>query len=490
MQLVKLAAIGLFSVLSTHAAAADAVTLAPSDSSVEDLNKTAAEATQTEQLPQVLEIQQSKPLTQEQAKARLASNPAEFEKLLSVFLLQGNHLALKDLLPTYQAYSEHDPSVIEWGNAIIDLKEGRLTQAIAAYRKLNSALPEVKSIQFQMALALYQDRQFEASKSQFEKIRVTASSDIEKSIIEQYLDAIARQDRWTVSGNFSFLNDKNLNNAPETGTSITTADGAQVTFRSPREEGQGVNLGVFANRRFLSDRKFFTEIGLGFGSSLYWNNKKYNDVSLDANTSVGYQTVTSEVSIGPFFNKRLYAGGTSGDGSLGSYLETVGGQIRLSHSITPNWRYSGAIRLSQSDYIPLYDFNNSDDQFYSSNLIYLPNQLTFFLFGLDYMDKKTEEKSDSFERQGIRLGWGQTWPKGISTRVNLGYAERDYQGANFFGVVRENQEYSAELTLLNRNWHYKGLTPQLVLSHYNVDSTSAFEVYQKNNVSIELTKEF
>ena len=129
-------------------------------------------------------------LSKEESKDYLKQNPEEFEELLSLLLVQGNAETLKELLPIYQQVPNYDPSVIDWGNAIIATQNGDFDKAVALYRTLNSQLPNVAILRFQMAMALFYNQQFEAAKLEFEKLRSGTESEEDIAVINKYLEAI------------------------------------------------------------------------------------------------------------------------------------------------------------------------------------------------------------------------------------------------------------------------------------------------------------
>ena len=167
----------------------------------------------------------------------LVSHPTEFESLLSVMLTEGNAEGLKELLPYYAETPNYDPSVIDWGNAIIQAKQGNLNEAVISYRELNTRLPNVKVLRFQLALALFYNRQYEAARSEFEKLRSATTSLEDIQVINDYLKVINEQNRWNFNASASYIDDRNLNNAPEQGTQLIGSDGNSVTYTSPRESG-------------------------------------------------------------------------------------------------------------------------------------------------------------------------------------------------------------------------------------------------------------
>ncbi|WP_201612362.1 surface lipoprotein assembly modifier [Psychrobacter immobilis] len=481
------------SAMNLQAAEPSTVPLAPQDNSIETINKLINQSRpdEFERLPTDLPSDDSGPkMSKEESKAYLKANPAEFEKLLSNMLRQANAESLEELLPVYQQVPNYDPSVIDWGNAIIAAKKGKLDEAVTMYRKVNAQLPEVQILRFQLAMALYYNRQFDAAQSEFEALRSEAPTEDDVKVINNYLNAINAQDRWSFNGSVSYMDDSNITNSPEQGTQIVRPDGSVLTYTSPRESGKGFNFNASGDRKWLYDNKIFTTVNLNSYGKYYWDNKDYNDVTAGIGAGIGYQNAVTEVEIGPFYNKRWYAQGKSGDGGLQSYADTTGIKLSANQWLSPKLRYQGLARYAKSSYIDKYEFNDGEDWLLANTAVYLPNGQQFWTFGVDYSTRDSEDDSLAYDRPGVRVGWGQTWPKGYTTRLDLGYAERNYDGADFFGIQRENKEYSAGITAWNRGFSFLGLTPRLSWNYNKVTSNSPFEEYDKNDVSVELTKAF
>ena len=429
-------------------------------------------------------------MTKEESKAYLKANPEEFESLLGNLLKQGNAEALEELLPIYQQIPNYDPSVVDWGNAIIAAKKGNLDEAVQMYRKINAKLPEIQILRFQLAMALFYNRQFVAAESEFERLRSEAKTDGDIQVINKYLEAINSQGSWDFNGSLSYLNDSNITNSPKQGTQLVRPDGSTLTYTSPRDSGKGLNFSLSGDKKWLYDNKIFTALHLNSYGKYYWDNKSYNDITAGIGAGVGYQNAITEVEAVPFYNKRWYAQGKSGDGDLKSYADTTGVRLSLGQFLSPKLRYQGLVQYSNTDYIDRYDYNDGTDWLLSNTAVYFPNGQQFWTFGVDYATKSAEDESAAFDRPGVRVGWGQTWPKGYTTRLNLGYAERNYNGEDFFGIQRENKEYTAGITAWNRGFSVLGLTPRLSWNYSKITSNSPFEEYDKNDVSIELTKAF
>ena len=482
---------GCFSI-SVQAAEAP---LAPQDNSIEEINKLINQNRPevynrlSTQLPSDSADADLK-MSKEESIAYLKENPAEFENLLGNLLKQGNAASLEELLPYYQQLPNYDPSVVDWGNAIIAAKKGDLDKAVDMYRKINAQLPEVKLLRFQLAMALFYNRQFDAAQSEFERLRSDATTEEDIQVMNNYLDAINAQNRWSFGGSVSYIDDSNITNAPEQGTKIVNPDGSVATYTTERETGKGLSFSAYGDRKWLYDNKLFTAIHLNSYGKYYWDNKNYNDITGGIGVGVGYQNSTTEVELSPFFNKRLYAQGRGSDGDLSSYADTTGIKLSLNQWLSPKLRYQGLARYAETSYIDKYKYNDGDDWLLANTAVYFPNGQQYWTLGADYSSHDSEDESLAYDRPGFRIGWGQTWPKGYSTQLNLGYAKRDYKGQDFFGIQRENKEYNMGVTAWNRAVSLYGLTPRVSWNFNKVESNSPFEEYSKQDVSVELTKTF
>ena len=486
-------ALALLMVCNAISVQAAELPLAPQDNSIDTINKliNQSQPREFERLSTELPSDSSGPtMTKAESQAYLKENPEEFESLLGNLLRQGNAEELEELLPIYQQVPNYDPSVVDWGNAVIAAKKGDLNTAVDIYRKVNAQLPEVKVLRFQLAMALFYNRQFDAAQSEFERLRADAPTEDDVQVINKYLESINAQDRWSFNASVSYINDSNITNAPEQGTQIIGPDGSVLTYTSERESGKGLDYYLSGERKWLFDNKIYTALHLDSYGKYYWDNKNYNDITAGVGAGIGYQNATTDIELVPFYNKRWYAQGAGSDGELKSYTDTTGIKLSVSQFLSPKLRYQGLARYAKSDYIDRYAFNDGEDWLFANTMVFYPNGQQFFTTGLDYSTRDSEDDSLAYDRPGFRLGWGQTWPKGYSTMLNLGYAKRDYKAEDFFGIQRENKEYNMGITAWNRGFSILGLTPRVSWNFNKVESNSPFEEYSKNDVSVELTKTF
>ena len=425
----------------------------------------------------------------------LKNNPEEMEKTLSYLIFRQDADALRDLIPIYAQYPQRDESVVEWGKGIIAMKEGRVVDAIHLFRKVNAVLPNIRLLRFQLAYALYQDKQFKAAKNELEKLRSSLTDPKEIESINQYIRAVDSNERWVFDFNFSFLNDDNLTNASAVGTTLTNGNVPLVNTQ-PHEEGKGIGYGIGANKKWLINDRYYVPLHSNIYGKYYWDNHKFNEVNANVGLGIGYQNATTELELYPSLTQEWYGGGVSREenkGDLEKYYQNKALNFSYNHWLTPKLMYQNFSQFAQLRYEDAYDVNDMNSKLFSNSLVYLPKQTRSLTGSIDYVkgDNDKGYEGDSYDRVGIRLGWGEAWNHGISTRLSMGYAQRDYDAPqDFIGIQRKNKEYDLGLSLWKRDLTLFKLTPRLSWNYHKVKSNSAFEEYSKNNVNLELTQTF
>lgn len=428
----------------------------------------------------------------EQIYAYLQNNTIAFERLLLQSIISSNTEALKTLLPAYDQYPAKDPSVIDWGNALIALEEGRLKDAVALYRKINAALPEVRLAHLQLAFALYQARQFDAAKNELQKLLRDDISDNEKKQLTEYIEAINRLDKWDYTANVSFTSNDNLDNAPAVGTKIEDGN-SSLSYTTPHQSGMGFNYVFGANKKWSYDTGLFTALNVGLGGTYYWDNKKYNDLYTSASVGIGYQTATTEIQIAPNIARSWYGGGSSSPSNTGTikpYTLSKGVRLSLSKWLDAKLMYQHSSQYTDLTYEKPYQKNNGKTYATSNGFFYAPDAQRYYTLYWNVSKKQGTSPAESYLRNGLNFGWKNTWDKGFSTLATLGVANKQYAGVNYTNIKRDNNEYNFGLGLWKRDFGWYGLTPRLNLSLKKITSNSPFEELSDVDATVTLERTF
>lgn len=444
---------------------------------------------------QKLQVKDTQPKTQQPpSNQALLDNPDTLEKLLLVTLADGKTENVPTLLALYRQVENRDEGLIEWAEALLLAKQD-IRKGIRNYRALLAKLPNNTFIRYQLASALYHNQEFEAAKSQFEKLRASPKMEQEDiEVFDAYLNAIAKKDKWNVNLSASFLNDKNLTDLADTGTKMFLDNGSVLTQTSPKQKGTGFNLGVGLDKQWSLDKGQYVSVDTNANLKYYWNNHAFNELTTYVGASYGYTNAKTDVKATPFMFKRLYAGGdpNADSNKLKTYTNTYGLTLAGSQWLTPNTKFFANYTYGHEKYAD----DSSDERFgggshsVSSSLMYLHGAKQYFGAGIDATRRNAGDKVNAYYRYGGRLSWGQEWPLGVSTNSSLSLHKRMYDEP-WLGIVRrENKEWNASVSVWHKAVHFKGITPRLTWQYHKTKSNIPIYSYDKKTLFMEVNKAF
>ncbi|WP_424406160.1 surface lipoprotein assembly modifier [Pasteurella sp. PK-2025] len=430
---------------------------------------------------------------------QLSQRPDLVIRALIPALKNNDQRGVELLLPIYEKLAEQDPLLLKWAKAMVAKKQGNLSQSIRLYREIIAQEPKLQPARLQLAIALTQNREYEAATGQFNQLRAENLPPQLTQIIDGYLSAIQEQDSWNIYGGGNYLREKNVNNAPKKGTK---ADG--FTPSSQPEAAEGISYYVGATKTWSLAKGFFAEFNGDINGKYYWDNHKYDEFSSRIGLGAGYRNVQTEAKLIPYMEQFWYVGGENAkenDRTLHRYSKTSGVSFMLDHWLKQNWKVSTILEYGEQRYLnPERKKSNGNLYSLSNTLMYFPNSQQYWFIGGDWYRKNAHWKANAFDRRGVRLGWGQEWPKGISTRLQVNYAKRSYRmpsarqdaifAPNFFKFAQKNHEYGINLTIWHRSIHWLGITPKITWSYQKTDSNNPFARYDRNRIYLSVSKNF
>ncbi|MDY0195302.1 MAG: porin family protein [Sulfurovaceae bacterium] len=412
----------------------------------------------------------------------LLQNPALMAKVLDRALEMREWKIAEHLLNLYASMPERDETLVKYATARIAHAKGDYENAIRAYRTILSGRPDLAPVRLYLAQALFENKEYEASSFQFEKLRTGEIPVAVMEISTRYLEAIQKNGGWRWNGWVNYLDDDNINNASN---DKYLQVGDLVMERTPEslpQKGKGIGYGgTIAKDFFLHDHQAITTMFQLNGKS-YWNYHDFDDFI--GRISIGYKVQNARVSaaVTPFCQKRFF--GNS------SYSDSYGTRLDASYVITPRWQTGAAWEYG----INRYDERTFLDgwyQFVSLSTSYAFSTQTLVFLGADLFDDHTQEASESSLRTGIRIGIAQDLPWDISTQLQGGYASRVFKDApSMFATRRYDHEYNALITVWNRQWYRWGVMPKLNYEYQKTSSTINLYTYEKNRFFLNLEKRF
>ncbi len=432
-------------------------------------------------------VVQAKKETKVSLKAEeLQQHPDLIVRAMLAAILQNHGEHVMFLLPYYEKLPEsmREREVEYWAKAIVAREKQQWTQAIRLYRHVLAEHADWVHVRLQLAMVLFANKEWEAAADQFQKVRSEQGLPQEVvGYIDQYLQAIQEQNRWKFYGGLSYLNDKNINNAPK------QSDLGGGWRADQPESGEGVSFNVGVGKKWNWGKGWFNEGRVDTHGKYYWNNQRYNELTARVSVGGGFQNAQQTLTLLPFKEHTWYAGGRQGNKALKSFSHNTGVALEWNYGFHPQWQANVYAEAARQKYRTRQHLNGKN-HFTSATVAYLPNAKQYWFAGLDRSYNRARDGDDSFIRKGLRVGWGQEWGKGLSTRLSASYAHRDYRAAGFFRKVQHNQETGLQASIWHRGVHIWGITPRLTWTYHQVNSNLPLYTYHKHRMFIELSKQF
>ena len=294
------------------------------DIATPDLQKKQAETA----VPQTAEQSKTVNMTAEE----LIAQPELLTRVLDSQLMLGNAENVAFLLPMYKKINNPDPLLILYSEAVVAESRGDMKTAIRYYREILSQNPDLTPTRFRLAAALFADNQDEAADDQFQKVLADPNLPPEVSALtQQYKEALQKRQAWSFSGYIQYLQDDNINNAPKERE-------YQGWETAKPEKAHGVGYGVSTQKDIALPKGYFGRIAADVDGEFYWDNHKYDELTVRVTTGGGHKSLKSEIAVLPFFEKKWYGGKT--------YAHTPGLRVSGKHNLNPNWQVSAAAEAS------------------------------------------------------------------------------------------------------------------------------------------------
>jgi|26BtaG_2_1085354.scaffolds.fasta_scaffold02564_3 tetratricopeptide (TPR) repeat protein len=444
-----------------------------------------------EETEDALQRQRQQKLARSYDLPTLKSDAVLFSKYLNQALATGDMATVKQLLPDYKALANNDPTLIQYAEALIYRSEGDNKAAIAIYRKMLATDPNFHPVRLNLATALYVDKQYVAAKSQYLRLRAEPLPEPILASIERSLQQLKRVDEWRFNTSISYISDDNVNDVPgDYSVAPIKANGLQAT--------------IGAKKRINLPKNYYATVGGNAFIKGYWDESDYNDYLFTVSTGAGYADAKNDISLSPYMSKRYY--------NEADYSLSKGISVRASRWVKPKLKLTLSSRYSNEKFEQKKDKNReTDGKFIGASGLYTKNATEYYYGGVDHYRNEVPKSSIiSYERNGVNVGWGKEWSRGISTLTTVGYAIKDYDNPSEtyrpgsggyigyynsfggeYGSNRKDKTTSLGLQVWKRDFTLYGLTPRLVMNY--AKTSSNFRYYDnrdEKSATVLLTKSF
>lgn len=387
---------------------------------------------------------------------------------------------VKILLPLYlslPAEQQQDTLLIQVSQGMVAYAEGEAAKAAEHYEAALQQKPDMPSVRMNFARALFDDHQNLEADNQFEIVK--QEEHLKKEIIDwvgAYQAALKKRSEWDIYAGANYTRDNNINNTPK--QRVYQIGRGKLELPKP-ESAQGIAYRAGAEKDWNLWKNYRVRSGVDLNGKYYWDNSRYDDFNIRAYTGVAYRNQRAEAALLPYYDRRWYGGSRysveTGVRTEGSYWIKSDKQVLFGGEI-------GKERYDRRSFLDGLTANTS------ATFLWVQSPKQYFTFGVDLSRKRANDHSDAYHRKGARLSWKRAWGKGFQTVLSASVGRRKYDVADFFNIVRKDNEYNTVLTVWNDKMQLWGITPRLVGVYQKNKSNHFMYNYHKAYAFIQLNK--
>lgn len=415
-------------------------------------------------------------------EADLLAHPSLLSRALLSALVQDSAQHVSVLLPIYQkqpqAYIE--TPMLTWANAVMLNGQKKYDSAIKHYQSLLQDYPDHALLSVRLGQALFANRQYAEALAIFS----AQEASIQKEL-SPYFEVIARLQKPRVNVLANMINDKNINNAPK-----QRDLGGGWTAGEP-QASQGVFVSVGVDKNYLLPDGVVFRPQFNVQTKRHKQAKHYDELVMWAGSGIGVHDHKHSLNITPFYERTYYAGGRQGEHKLHYFSHQLGVQMDYDWRAYPNLSLSVSAQATKNRYQTRQHLDGHGVSI-SPSVSFTPKSSpdVMMRLALDYQHIKTQDKDDSYIRQGVRANVSKQWGD-VGVLGSVGVAQRKYQApAPIFNRQQINHEYQAGVSIWHDKIRYKHFVPRLSYHYQKTDSNIGLYSYDKGRLFVEMTGRF
>ena len=405
----------------------------------------------------------------------LLAQPDLLQRALDSAVELENIEGVRELLPLYRQLPQPDAMLLRYASALLARAEGDYGQAFALYREMVAEQPELLPVRWQLARSLAEDRQHREAGAEWAALRQEAGLPLE---VQQQIDAqqayLRQQEGWQLAGSVRYLQESNVNQAPE--------QRSHNGWLLPEpESAHGFGYELSAQKTQALAGHWAWRLSAAAYGKFYWNRHRYDDAIVRLSAGAVYREARQEWAWLPYYERRWF--GTE------PYSQTVGLRVQGMYALSPRWQLAAAVQHGLRRHDERHFLDGSHTQLALTVWQRIsPHQ--FWLLGLDGSREQTRDRSDAYQRVGVRLGWEGEWASAVGAALQVSAAQRQYAAADVFQIRRHEQEYAVHAALWRPGWQWQGFTPRLSWQWQRIKSNHFAYGYRKNQVFMEVVRRF
>ena len=394
--------------------------------------------------------------------------------------------ALTDLLAQYRTRPDRDQILYDYALGALRRSQLRHDEAVALYRGIVLRQPDLAYPRFDLGVMLFENKQYREAAAELERAKPDLQPDMQQ-LADHYLKAVKDAQSWQPEASLQYEATDNVNSA--SATEIIEWGGRQwhKTADSLPQSAHGFRYGLGLSREINLGGHHFAYGNLSGDGVHYWDNREFNEQSV--NLAAGYKnrSITRSFGIVPFAEQN-WLGGSRYNRSFGAHAD-------FSRRLNARWRVmlnAGYVRKHYQDHRMAARYD-AGMPLAGATLLYTAPKNWLFYGGADWSHDITKEAEQASVRKGVRLGMVKFFSDGLGLRANLRYTRRtfDAPGELVYRFIRKDREYQANASIWHDKIAWKGLVPHLNMRYLRTDSNmSGFYSRRNRQWFVSVEKQF
>ncbi|SUB24831.1 surface lipoprotein assembly modifier [Avibacterium avium] len=405
--------------------------------------------------------------------------PELLQRVINIAVQQEHIPLLTKILPIYETSANPSPIIIAYAKGLIAKSTQQYPLAINQFTKVEKLQPNSEKAIFHHIDSLLLDQQIWLASKLVQQHLSTPSLPFRLQLekIDQYLQS---RKEWKYYLRIEFLNDKNINNAPD------KAKVGSFSFEKPLAD-KGLSYQFGNQKTFFMPNGFYTQWQTDFIGKIYRTYHQYNDFYGRITIPFGYANYHHQFTLEPYTGLRIFA--------EKPYTNHFG--------ITTSWQYQWT-----NNFRSKIAFNYATERYRQKQYKHLTNYTqNLSLSGTWTINSKwyagisaeigkkyaTDYPQDRYikYRANINLGYQN---QNIGARLRLAREQKNYKAPFYWGLSgnakRQDRETQFSASIWSPHIQFMGIMPTLGYNYQRVNSNSLNIPYHKHSITFEIQKIF
>lgn len=394
------------------------------------------------------------------------------ESRINAAIISKDWEQLEKLLQQYRTTPNIDQTLYDYGLGALYRHQGKQKQAIALYRQILARQPDLYYPRFDLAMMLFEDKQYQAAKTELELAKPHLAQPLQR-LVDQILANMQKAQRWQPSLNLSYESTDNVNQASD----LKEIQLGNATFvrsgDSLPQSAHGIDYTLGASRELSLSGNHYLYSNFEVDGVDYWDNHDYSEITARANLGYRYKDIHQSWGIIPLFEQNWLGGDR--------YNQNYGATLEYNRQLNQQWQLSGSVghiqkRYQDSSIADRYDGHSNS---IAGLVLYQPKPNWLVFGGVDYIRDDLTDEAESSNRKGMRLGSVYSSQQ-LVWRGSMRYAKRDFWADNFwYDKKRHDDEYQFNASVSHKKLQWHGIKPKLNYSYQKIASN--LDLYDREN---------